>query len=130
MDRLEDRIRALETQLGRYRVLMGVLYLVVALVLVACAAFVISNLLGLREHMNSPTSAPPRVHHSTLRVGRLEVFDGASTRPVCVLRPEEGGGRIEVMGRMGRPTAGFDGNAGLVVRSVDGQRFPETRPPR
>jgi hypothetical protein len=30
----------------------------------------------------------------------------------------------------GNPIAGFDGNAGFVVRSVDGPRFPETRSSR
>jgi uncharacterized protein YceK len=131
MDRLEDRVRTLETQLSRYRLLLVVLYLVVALVLVGCAAFVISNLLSLKEHIRS--SAPPIPgwnQDQTVRTRRLEILDATSTRPVCVLRAVGGGGRVEVMDRLGRPIAGFDGNTGTVVRSGDGPRFPETRPPR
>jgi hypothetical protein len=50
--------------------------------------------------------------------------------PSASLRGEGGGGRIEVFDYRGNPLAGFDGNRGLVVRSGDGPKFPETRPPR
>jgi hypothetical protein len=86
MDRLENRVRVLETQLGHYRLLTRALYLVVGLVLVGCAAFVISNLLQLREHMKTPLASSTGLSRDgTLRVSRLEVLDGTSTRPVCVL---------------------------------------------
>jgi hypothetical protein len=124
MDRTEDRLRALEQQVSRYRILTRVLYITVGLVLVACAAYVISNLLRLQAYTNA-SAAAGWGRDSTLRARRLEIFAAASSRPVCVLRAEDGGGRIEVFDRNGNPLAGFDGNRGLVVRSADGSRFPE-----
>jgi hypothetical protein len=129
MDELHDRIRVLEEQVGHYRIINRMVNIGVGMVLFGCAAFVVSNLLSLKRHVEMSASAfPGWGRNATVQVRRLEVVDAASTRPVCVLGADGGGGRIEVFDFRGRPLAGFDGNRGLVVRSADGVSFPETRP--
>jgi hypothetical protein len=121
MDGLEDRVRVLEKQVRRYR-LLNLALAVVALAWFGFVMWAMWPLMHLQQIINPV--------EPILRTKRLEIIDEPASRPVCVLRAEEGGGRVEVMDRLGRPIAGFDGNTGMVVRSADGPRFPETRPPR
>lgn len=122
MDRLEHRVRVLEEQLVRHRTLNRLAYLAVGLALLGCGAYVVSDLLKLSEHVQrAPLSS------DVIRVRRLEIVDEAATRPVCVIRADDGGGRVEVRNRHGASVAGFDGNRALVVRAADSSRFPESR---
>jgi hypothetical protein len=122
MERLEERVRVLERQVSRYRVLNRLMNILVAAVLLGCAAFVISNLMSLKGHLQTSVGQSSRWDSaSTVRAKRLEIIDEATSRPVCVLRAYDGGGRVEVFSRDGRAL----GNRGLVVRSADGTAFPK-----
>jgi DoxX-like family len=59
-----------------------------------------------------------------LRTKRLEIMDESASRPVCVLRAEGGGGRVEVMDRLGRPIAGSTGTLGWWCGQGMGHGFP------
>jgi hypothetical protein len=122
MDRLEERVRLLERQVVTSRAINRAVNVAVALVLLGCVAYVVSNVLGLQKRIESSRGVGG---DWVVRAKRLEIMGAASTRPVLVLRADGGGGRVEVMDRDGRPLAGFDGNRGLAVRSADGTRFPE-----
>jgi hypothetical protein len=117
MTTIEHRVWVLERQVKRYRIVILILNVGVVAVLLLMAWFTASTVSDVTE----AASYPP----GTIRMTRLEIVDGASTRPVCVLRADGGGGRVEVFSRTGTALAGFDGNLGLVVRSADRPAFPK-----
>jgi hypothetical protein len=84
MEQLEQRVAILEKQVRWYRILN----IVVAGLILLWAGYAFSKVLGLQQEIRRPI-AP-------IQTSRLEIIDEATSRPVCVLRAHDGGGRVEV----------------------------------